>query len=186
MGGLNAKMERLGSILLVDDEETFRESTCRLLRREGFDCHSAADADEGVEILRENRFDLLIADIRMPGNHDLRLVQAARDLDNQMPVILVTGYPSTDTAVHSIELSVAGYLTKPLEMADLLCHVKPAIAHSRNQRALASILGRLQNCIEDLSSAQWNPIRRVGRVANETRGSSRNPQVIPCHARIDV
>lgn len=155
-------MERLGSILLVDDEETFRESTCRLLQREGFDCHSAADADEGVEILRDNRFDLLIADIRMPGNHDLRLVHVARELDDQMPVILVTGYPSTDTAVRSIDLSVAGYLTKPLEMADLLCHIKPAVAHCRNRRALTSILGRLQSCIDDLSSAQWNPIPRVG------------------------
>jgi DNA-binding response OmpR family regulator len=155
-------MQRLGSILLVDDEETFREAICRLLRREGFDCHCAADGDKGVEILQDNRFDLLIADIRMPGNHDLRLVKAARDLDNQMPVILVTGYPSTETAVHSIDLSVASYLTKPLEISDLLCHVKPAVAHCRNRRALASILGRLQSCIDDLSGAQWNPIPRVG------------------------
>ncbi|MHB8957585.1 MAG: response regulator [Pirellulaceae bacterium] len=104
-------MQGLGSILFVDDEETFRESTCRLLRREGFDCHGAADADEGLSILRANRFDLLVADIRMPANPELRIVRAARELDHTMPVILMTGYPSMETAIHSVELSVAAYLT---------------------------------------------------------------------------
>jgi FixJ family two-component response regulator len=155
-------MDGLGSILIVDDEETFRESTCRLLRREGFDCHSAVDADEGVKILQGSRFDLLIADIRMPANPDLRLVQAARELDNQMPVILVTGYPSTDTAIRSVELSVVAYLTKPLKLDELLGHVKPAIAHSRNRQAMTAIRGRLQSCLVDLESAQSKPIPRAG------------------------
>lgn len=155
-------MERLGSILIVDDDETFRESTCRLLQREGFDCQSAGDADEGVKILQGGRFDFLIADIRMPANPDLRLVQAARELDNQMPVILVTGYPSTDTAIRSVELSVVAYLTKPLKMEELLRHVRPAIAHSRNRRATTAIRGRLQSCLVDLTSAQSKPAPRPG------------------------
>lgn len=76
----------VGSILVADDEETFRESTCRLLRREGFVCHWVKDADEAVERLHCERFDLLVADIRMPRNPDLRLIRAAREVDAQMLV----------------------------------------------------------------------------------------------------
>ena len=68
-----------GSVLIADDEETFRESTCRLLRREGFDCDCAGDADAAIESLRHSHYDVLVSDIRMPCNPDLRLVTEARD-----------------------------------------------------------------------------------------------------------
>ena len=150
-------MDGRGSVLLVDDEETFREATSRLLRREGFDCQSAGDADEGIKILQGRRFDVMIADIRMQANPDLRLVQSAQELDRQMPVILVTGYPSTETAIRSIDLSVMAYLTKPVEFDDLLRHVKLAIARSWNWRAMTAARGRLQSCLADLESAISSP-----------------------------
>ena len=58
----------VGSVLIADDEETFRESTCRLLHREGFECHCVEGADEAIESIRRNHYDALIADIRMPCN----------------------------------------------------------------------------------------------------------------------
>ncbi len=154
-------MDGRGSVLLVDDEETFREATSRLLRREGFDCQSAGDADEGIKILQGRRFDVMIADIRMQANPDLRLVQSAQELDRQMPVILVTGYPSTETAIRSIDLSVVAYLTKPVEFHDLLRHVKLAIARSWNWRAMTAARGRLQSCLADLESAHFKSVPRV-------------------------
>jgi len=154
-------MDGLGSILLVDDEETFRESTCRLLRRQGFDCHSTCDGDDAVQALQGRRFDVMVADIRMPDNPDLRVVQAARELDNQMPVIVVTGYPSTDTAIRSIELSVAAYLTKPLDFDELLGHVKTAIDRSWNRRALTAVRERLQTCLAELETVQSRAISRT-------------------------
>jgi putative two-component system response regulator len=54
-------MDHLGSILLVDDEETFRESTCRLLRRQGFDCHCVSNGDDAVQALQGRRFDVMVA-----------------------------------------------------------------------------------------------------------------------------
>jgi CheY-like chemotaxis protein len=150
-------MDNLGSILLVDDEETFRESTSRLLRRKGFDCQCAHDGDAAVEALQGRRFDMMVADIRMPGNPDLRTVQAARELDGHMPVVLVTGYPATDTAIRGIELSVVAYLTKPLDFDELLGHVKSAIENSRNRRALAAVRERLQTCLADLDTTQSGP-----------------------------
>jgi len=153
-------MANLGSILIADDEATFRESTCRLLRREGFECHSAKDAEEAVESLRCGRFDLLVADIRMPRNTDLRVVREARELDSQMPVILVTGYPSVETAVRSVDMSVVAYLTKPLDFDELTARVRTAVEHSRNRRALAAVRGRLGSCLSDLESVQSKRLPR--------------------------
>ncbi|MDY0168703.1 MAG: PAS domain-containing protein [Thermoguttaceae bacterium] len=75
---------------------------------------------------------------------------------------LVTGYPSTETAIRSIDLSVVGYLTKPLDLDELLCHVKPAIAHSQYRRAVTVILERLQSCVDDLNDIHWIRIPRAG------------------------
>lgn len=154
-------MSSAGSILIADDEETFRESTCRLLRREGFECHSAKDAEEAVESLRGGRFDLLMADIRMPRNQDLRVIREARELDSQMPVILVTGYPSMETAIRSVEMSVVAYLTKPLDFAELIRCVRTAVEHSRNRRALSAVQERLQSCLADLETMASKPLPRA-------------------------
>ncbi len=154
-------MSSQGSILLVDDEETFRESTCRLLQRHGYECVCAGDGDSGLAALRERPFNLLITDIRMPGNWDLRLVREAKELDRQMPVILVTGYPSMDTALRGIGLSVAAYLTKPVDFDELLRHVRSAVAHDRRRQSLVSIRQKLQACLDDLAAAESLPSARA-------------------------
>ena len=88
-----------GSILIADDEETFLRSTARLLHREGYDCDCALDADRAVEMLRTGRYDLLIADIKMPGNPNLKLVRDVQQLAAGMPVILVTGVSASVRSV---------------------------------------------------------------------------------------
>jgi DNA-binding response OmpR family regulator len=154
-------MDNVGSILLVDDEETFRESTCRLLRRTGFDCESACNGRDAVQALQGRRFGVMVADICMPDNPDLQLVQAARERDSQMAVILVTGYPSVESAIRSIELSVVAYLTKPLDFDELLGHVKTAIERSRNRQVLSTVRERLQSCLAELEATQSRPIPRT-------------------------
>ncbi len=121
-----------GSILLADDEETFREATCRMLRREGYECEVAADADEALGMLGKRNFDLLIADIRMPRNAEMRLVTEARRIAGNIPVILVTGYPSLHTAISAAGSSVNAYLTKPLDFTELMGHVRSAIEKADN------------------------------------------------------
>jgi DNA-binding response OmpR family regulator len=100
----------------------------------------------------------------MPDNPDLRVVQAARERDGQMPVILVTGYPTTETAIRSIELSVVAYLTKPVDFDELLGHVKTAVERSGNRQALSAVRERLQTCLAELETMQARPIvRTAGR-----------------------
>jgi DNA-binding response OmpR family regulator len=163
----------VGSILLADDEETFRESTSRLLQREGFDCRCAQDADEAVEILRKSRFDVLICDIRMPRNPDLRVVREARQLDSRLMIILVTGYPSAETAICSIGMAVDAYLTKPLDMDELLTHVFKAAEQSQGRRRLTAIVERLDSVLADLESEKSWPIPPVAERGGITVGTIR-------------
>jgi len=147
-----------GSVLLADDEETFRESTCRLLRRHDFDCHGVKDTEEAIDLLRRDRFDVLVSDIRMPRNPDLRIVREARQLDSQIPVILVTGYPSTETAVRGIGMAVDAYLTKPIDFEELLGLVRKGAERSRNRRRLSSVIARLRSVAADLETGKPRPL----------------------------
>ena len=153
-------MESLGSVLIADDEETFREATSRLLAREGFGCHCAQDTEEAVECLRRSRFDLLVADIRMPRNPDLRVVRKARELDSEMAIILVTGYPSMQTAIRSVEMSIMAYLTKPVSFEELARHVRTAVRRSRKRRTLSAVAERLGSVMTDLETARSKPLPR--------------------------
>ena len=147
----------IGSVLIADDEETFRESTSRLLRREGFDCHCVADAEEAVESMRHVRFDALVSDIRMPHNPDLWIVKEARNLDSHLPIILITGYPSADSAIRGINMAVEGYLTKPLDMDELFAILHKAVQRSHDRRRLTGVVERLCSVVADLEAE--NPAR---------------------------
>jgi DNA-binding response OmpR family regulator len=142
------------SILIADDEETFLKSTARLLSREGYSCECASNAEEAVEKLRTGRFDLLIADIKMPGNLGLALVEEAQRIAGGIPVILVTGYPSVDTAVTSVRLSVAAYLTKPLDYEELREHVRVLTQRSQDYRTISSVRDHLQKSVEELQEVE--------------------------------
>ncbi len=147
----------MGSVLIADDEEAFRESTSRLLRREGFECLCADDVDQAVEMLQHKRFDVMVSDIRMPHNPDLRIVKEARGLDSHLPIILVTAYPSVDTAIQSIAMAVDGYLTKPLNMEELFATLRKLVQQSRDRRRLTAVAERLRSVLTGLEAEQSVP-----------------------------
>lgn len=143
-------MSELGRILLADDEETFLHSTADLLRREGYYCDCVPDAATGIERLKHNDYDLLIADIKMPGNPNLELIRDLPDIVEDMSVILVTGYPSQSSAIQAVQLPVVAYLVKPLDFENLLKHVTIAIRKTHLYRAVVNTKKRLQYWKEGL------------------------------------
>jgi DNA-binding response OmpR family regulator len=147
-----------GSVLIADDEETFREATSRLLRREGFDCNCVPGTDEAIESLRRIHYDALVADIRMPRNQDMRLVKEARDLDSHLPIILVTAYPSAETAICGVNLAIEAYLTKPLNFEELLTHVHGAVRRSHARRRTTSVIERLCSVVADLEAENFKSL----------------------------
>lgn len=131
-------------ILLADDEETFRSSVAVLLRREGYLCDMASQGTEAVEMLGQAQYDLLITDLRMPGNTDLELLRAATS-SALLPVIVVTAYPSVPTAVEALRCSVVDYLVKPFDFEELLRAVRRALETRKAARMLESLRGALSD-----------------------------------------
>ncbi|NUQ65929.1 MAG: response regulator [Pirellulales bacterium] len=141
------------SILVADDEPSFLESTAELLARDGYRCDTAADADQAIEKLQARRYDLLIADIKMPGNPDLRLVREVERLAQGMPVILVTADPSVDSAVAAFALPVIAYLIKPIKYRDLRRQVDIGLQRSSAPATLGDVVKNLERCIAELRAA---------------------------------
>lgn len=129
-------MNSRGRILVADDEETFLQTTADLLRREGYTVGTAGDAPAALAAVREGSFDLVISDLEMPGNDDLQLVRDLAVEAGGLPVIILTGFPSTESAIASIELPVAAYLRKPVQWDELLARIESAIGRFRIYRSM--------------------------------------------------
>lgn len=140
-------------ILIADDEQTFLESTADLLRRAGYAVDCAEDAGTAAQLLRGGAYDLLIADINMPGNPELELISAVRHLAAGLPVILVTGYPSTKTAIQAVQLAVVSYLVKPFEFAALRDLVRQSLERCALYKSMAAGQDRLRAWLKDLQAA---------------------------------
>ncbi len=147
-------MAELGRILIADDEETFLHSTADLLRRQGHECDTAQDGPAAIKMLVAKEYDLLIADIRMPGNPELELILDLPKIAAGLPVILVTGYPSIRSAIQSVQLQVAAYLVKPFEFDELLAQVQVLISHIHTYRTIRSARQRLLDLCHDLQSIE--------------------------------
>lgn len=122
-------------ILIADDEETFRESTSAILSDVGYTCSSARDALEAERLL-EQGFDLLLADLRMPGNSQLELLEVASKRHPDVPVVVVTGYPTVGTAIESFRLAIVDYLIKPVDLDELKGAVERGLRRRSMMRAV--------------------------------------------------
>jgi DNA-binding response OmpR family regulator len=136
-------MAAAGRILLADDEQTFRESTGELLRKEGYWCDCVGDAYSAIEKLKQQSYDLLIADIKMPGNSNLELTKNLPKLAKGTPTILVTAFPSQKSAIEAIDLPVAAYMVKPIDFEELKKKVAEAIRRKNIFQAVSDTKQRL-------------------------------------------
>lgn len=126
-------MSTVSQILIADDEETFLTSTADLLRREGYECACAHDARSAKQMLRSGAYDVLIADINMPGNAQLEFIRELPRIKEGMLVILVTGHPSLHSAIEAVRLPVAAYLVKPCHFGDVLSAVRSALRRRQEE-----------------------------------------------------
>jgi DNA-binding response OmpR family regulator len=116
-------------VLIVDDAPGVCWSIARTLRRHGFKCMTANSGAAALSMLKSQPCDLVLADIRMPGNENLELVREARRLAPEIPVILMTGHPSLEIALSAIDHSVTGFLVKPFDAAELIARISQAVEH---------------------------------------------------------
>jgi DNA-binding response OmpR family regulator len=157
-------VENIGKILMADDEESFLKSTAVLLRRQGYECDCVSDAPGALAKLQEARYDLLIADIKMPGNNDLELIKTLPRIAPGLPVIMVTGYPSLESAAQSIELPVVAYMVKPVDFDQLLAQTQIAVEYSRTYRVVTGVPDHVQDWRVELGNVR----RMISQTSGET------------------
>jgi len=116
-------------ILVVDDEESIRYTFRQFLSDEGYSVSSAADCDEGIALLRKKDFDLVFADIILPGRSGIDLLREAKEILPHVLVIMITGAPSVDTAAESLRIGAFDYIIKPIRQDILLRTVNIALKH---------------------------------------------------------
>lgn len=143
-----------GRLLFADDDPQVRDGIAELLRRRGFVCSCAMNGAEAIALLQQQEFDALIADIHMPGNAGLELTAAVPQIAAGLPVILLTGRPTVETAAKSVRLSVTAYLTKPPDLAELSSILDQAIANYRAFRTMRAGRERLRDWEQELEGIE--------------------------------
>jgi excisionase family DNA binding protein len=114
-------------ILVVDDESSVRDLLAKTLALADYDVDTAADGRSALERLRLYSYDLLIADLKMPGIDGLSVIREAKRLKGDLPVIIITGYSTEMAAIEAVNLGVSGYLTKPFRVPQVLAAAAKAI-----------------------------------------------------------
>ena len=137
-------------VLLADDEQSFAHTTAKLLTRRGLPCETASCGEEALKRLHDERFDVLVADIKMPGNDELVLLKQVTSQVNNPAVILITGYPSVDTAALSVELGAFAYKIKPFDIEDFVDTVRRAGESTCMRRRIADRTASTRELLEQL------------------------------------
>lgn len=144
----------IGRLLFADDDELFRLSLGERLRRAGFVCDVATTAAEAIAMLRATSYDALLSDINMPGNAGMELIQTIPSLVEGLPIVLLTGQPTVETAMRSVQLRVVAYLVKPPDFTVLCNTLTTAMVEYRNLRILGANRNRLQDWDREIAHLQ--------------------------------
>ncbi|MEK7867453.1 MAG: sigma-54 dependent transcriptional regulator [Planctomycetota bacterium] len=124
-------------ILLVDDEQDFRESVAEKIGMEGHRVVSLGEPAPAIEAAREKRFDVAVLDIRMPEMDGVTLMGKLRELQPGLEVIMITGHGTIETAVEAMRKGAYDFLTKPLKVSELLVTLRGAYEKSVLRREAA-------------------------------------------------
>ena len=114
-------------ILVVDDEASIRDLLSKTLALAEYDVDTAPDATTALTRVRAVPYDLMIADLRMPGMDGLALIRQTKRLRAELPVIIITGYSTEASAIEAVNLGVAGYLRKPFRVPEVLAAAAKAL-----------------------------------------------------------
>jgi excisionase family DNA binding protein len=114
-------------VLVVDDEASIRDLLAKTLALAEYDVDVAADGRSALERMRMCPYDLLIADLRMPGMDGLTVIREAKRFQAGLPVLIITGFSTESSAIEAVNLGVAGYLTKPFRVPQVLAAAAKAL-----------------------------------------------------------
>jgi two-component system response regulator YesN len=114
------------TILIVDDEDNFRESLSEVLEEE-FHVLTASSVRDGLSIVDKGPLSLILLDLQMPGLTGVDMLKSLRSLNNNTPVFILTGNSCQEWAERCADLTVQGYVKKPVDVVSLICRIKKVL-----------------------------------------------------------
>src|SRR4051794_16969465 len=121
----------MNNVLIVDDKEMMRDSVGATLQRAGFAVTTVDGGQAALSAIAARRPDAVVTDMRMPGMTGVELLERIRQIDDDLPVVVMTAFAAVDAAVKAIKLGAFDYITKPFEGDELVIAVKRAIGHAQ-------------------------------------------------------
>jgi nitrogen regulation protein NR(I) len=129
----------LATILIVDDDPQLRQSFDKLLSQEGHTVWTASSGETGVNMVRSQAPDLVIMDVRLPGMNGLETFEILRSLEPKLPVIIMTAFGTTETAIAATKMGAFDYVLKPFDIPDILALIEQALEAGRFMRSRVAV-----------------------------------------------
>ena len=117
----------MASILIIDDEKAIRKTLSEILSYEGYKIDEAADGEEGITKFRSTVYDVVLCDIKMPKMDGLEFLEKAREINSDVPIIVISGHGNIETAVEAVKKGAFDYISKPPDLNRLLITLRNAL-----------------------------------------------------------
>ncbi len=160
----------MSTVLIVDDDDQLRKSFTKLLRAEGYDVQHAASGEEGLQMARTVLPDVVVLDVRLPGMSGLETFRAIHAFDPKLPVIIMTAFSTTETAIEATKLGAFDYVLKPFDIPDMLKTLQQALETGRFMRSPVGMGDAPEKTDRDTligrSDAMQEVFKMIGRVAS--------------------
>jgi len=163
----------MARILIIDDERAIRKTLTEILGFEGYAIEEAADGEEGLKKFSEKNYDLVLCDIKMPKLDGIEFLEKARELNPDVPVIMISGHGNIDTAVDAVKKGAFDYISKPPDLNRLLITIRNA-AEKQNLVTETKVLKRKVSRVQEM----------VGDSAAMARIRETIEKVAPTDARV--
>ena len=143
-----------GALLLLEDDEAFRQRLAHALRERGFEVFEASDVSVARSIMCERRFTFAVVDLRLPGGSGLDAVRELAQKDNNIRIVVLTGFGSIASALAALRVGAVDYLTKPASVDQICAALLPS--EEGNEALSQEGVG-----VPSLARVEWEHINRI-------------------------
>lgn len=167
------------SILVIDDEIGPRESL-RILLKDSYNVSLAKNGNEGIALLKSGDFDAVILDLRMPGKSGIETLEEIRKFNEDVPVIILTGFGTLESVQKAIHLNIFEFVSKPFDVNEMKEIVKKAVEKNKINRSTKAIMSQLKKLNTDLENKihELEKFAVVGKLSAEMLHEINNPLTV--------
>jgi DNA-binding NtrC family response regulator len=165
----------MSNILIIDDEKAIRKTLSEILSYEGYKIEEAGDGEEGLKKFKEKAYDVVLCDIKMPKLDGIEFLDKAREANPDVPVIMISGHGTIETAVEAVKKGAYDYISKPPDLNRLLITIRNAM-DKNNLVTETKVLKRKVSKVEEM----------IGESAPIVKIKETIDKVAPTDARILV